>query len=92
MTVAELEQRLLILEQAVEDLRARLPASANGQPQPGSVTPATQRHWWRDDAGAFADDPGFEEMVRLGREYRESLRPGARKKAKKSPTKARKGK
>ena len=25
--------------------------------------------------GAFADDPEFEEAIRLGREYRESLRP-----------------
>jgi hypothetical protein len=32
------------------------------------------------DAGRFANDPIFDEMVRLGREYRESLRPGRGKK------------
>jgi hypothetical protein len=53
----------------VEDLRARdLPS------------PAAQRHWWRDDAGRFADDPVFDEIVRLGRQYRESLHPDRRKK------------
>lgn len=92
MTVAELEQRLLALEKAVEEMRARFPAAPNGQGQPGGVTPQTQRHWWRDDAGAFAKDPGFEEMVRLGREYRESLRPGRLKQTKKSRTKPAKGK
>jgi hypothetical protein len=29
--------------------------------------------------GAFANDPIYDEVVRLGREYRESLRPKARK-------------
>lgn len=30
---------------------------------------------WRHIVGVFADDPEFEEAMRLGREYRESLRP-----------------
>ena len=29
--------------------------------------------------GIFANDPAFEEAMRLGREYRESLRPKSRK-------------
>ncbi len=86
MTVADLERRLLALEKVVEDMRARLPEPQNGPPAP-ATTPATQRHWWRDDAGAFADDPGFEEMVRLGRAYRESLRPGGRKKGRQARAK-----
>jgi len=31
--------------------------------------------WWEKMFGSFADSEGFEEAVRLGREYRESLRP-----------------
>ena len=31
--------------------------------------------WWKRIVGAFADDPEFDEAMRLGREYRESLRP-----------------
>jgi hypothetical protein len=26
--------------------------------------------WWADHAGRFKDDPAFEEIVRLGRQYR----------------------
>jgi hypothetical protein len=37
--------------------------------------------WWRATAGSFADDPIYEEAMRLGREYRESLRPKASKKS-----------
>jgi hypothetical protein len=31
--------------------------------------------WWERVAGRFENDPTFDEIVRLGREYRESLRP-----------------
>jgi len=31
--------------------------------------------WWEKMFGSFADSEGFEEAVRLGKEYRESLRP-----------------
>jgi hypothetical protein len=37
--------------------------------------------WWEKMFGSFADSEGFEEAVRLGREYRESLRPKADGKA-----------
>jgi hypothetical protein len=34
---------------------------------------------WLDDIwGAFADDPAYEEAMRLGREWRESFRPKSR--------------
>ena len=42
----------------------------------------TSGKWWIDSAGRFENDPVFEEMVRLGREYRESLRPKPRKRKK----------
>jgi hypothetical protein len=75
MTLAQLEKRVAALEQTVKQIQSQLP------PTPQTpVTPQTQRHWWRDDAGRFADDPGFDEIVRLGREYRESLHPDRRKK------------
>lgn len=35
-----------------------------------------ERPWWEQVGGTFQNDPVFEEVVRLGREYRESLRPG----------------
>ncbi len=68
MTTAELAKRLEALEKAVAELQAK------AQP-----TPDPTRPWWRLDAGRFKDDPVFEEIVRLGREYRESLRPKPRK-------------
>jgi hypothetical protein len=63
MTVAELEVRLVALEKVVSTLQARV-EQASG---PG-------RHWWHEEAGRFANDPVFDEIVRLGREYRESQR------------------
>jgi len=70
MTLKELEARVAALEKEVGRLRKQLPA------------PAEQRHWWHDDAGRFENDPVFDEIVRLGKEYRESLRPGQRKQRK----------
>lgn len=68
MTIAELEQRVLALERGFNELKARLDQAE-----------AEVRPWWREDAGRFTNDPVFDEIVRLGREYRESLRPKARK-------------
>ena len=67
MTTAELEQRLLALEKTVEQLKAQVSRFAN-----------PTRPWWLEIAGRFANDPVFEEIVRLGAEYRKSLRPGKR--------------
>jgi hypothetical protein len=65
MTVSQLAQRLTVLEKAFEQLKAQVDRSCS---------PA--RRWWLEDAGRFADDPVFDEIVRLGQEYRKSLRPG----------------
>jgi hypothetical protein len=70
MTVAELTKRVEELEREV----ARLKQERNGADD--------ERPWWERKAGTFEDDPGFEEMVRLGREYRESLRPKPKRKRK----------
>ena len=70
MSIAEIERRLNTLEQTVEELKSTV---ARG-------TPA--RRWWVEDAGRFADDPLFDEIVRRGKEYRQSLRPPARRRKK----------
>lgn len=58
-----LEDRVARLEAEVEKLR-------RAQPVLASETP-----WWERVHGMFADSPDFDEAVRLGRAYRESLRP-----------------
>jgi len=34
-----------------------------------------KKPWWEEIRGTFKNDPDYEEAMRLGREYRESLRP-----------------
>jgi hypothetical protein len=70
MTLTQLEARLAALEKTVVELRDQI----NG---PNPTGP-----WWVTEAGRFANDPVFDEIVRLGREYRESLHPDRRKKKK----------
>jgi hypothetical protein len=64
MAVPEIELRVAALEAEVAQLKQRLDAVAE---------PATP--WWQQIYGTFADDPMYAEAMRLGREYRESLRP-----------------
>jgi hypothetical protein len=71
MTLKELDARITRLEQAFESLRTQ------------TVKPEPKEPWWISGAGRFANDPIFDEIVRLGREYRESLRPDGRKKKRK---------
>ena len=55
--------RVAELESELATLKQRLPAEPAG---------------WRSIVGAFANDPAFDEAMRLGREYRESKRPKSR--------------
>jgi hypothetical protein len=71
MTLAQVEKKLAMLEKEIEQLK--LDRSTQG--------PSTGK-WWIDGAGRFANDPVFDEIVRLGREYRESLRPKPRRRRK----------
>jgi len=72
MARAALNERVAALEAEVAALKAKV------QGQAGAEVP-----WWKRIRGSFANDPAFLEAMRLGREYRESLRP--------KPTKRRKG-
>ncbi|MCI0490665.1 MAG: hypothetical protein L0229_29075 [Blastocatellia bacterium] len=85
MAVSQIERRVAALEAEVAQMKEQLEKAI---PQKGD--------WLDDIYGAFADDPHFEEAMRLGREYRESLRPKAsgkpvRKTAKKAVRKSVKG-
>lgn len=58
-TVTTLEARIEALERQVTELRNR-------------ITLGGRTKDWRRTIGMFANDPVFDEIVRLGREWRES--------------------
>ena len=62
MSTTELHERVERLEAEVTELRDFMM-----KPQ---VKP--HRNAWLNTVGIFKDDPDFQEIVRLGREYRES--------------------
>lgn len=64
MSAQELEIRLIALEAEV----ARLKNKVEGKEE--NPIP-----WWEKISGTFADDPIYDEAMRLGKKYRESLRP-----------------
>jgi len=85
MAVAELELRVMALEAEMTQVKKQLEKAID-----------SQEDWLDAIYGAFANDPHFEEAMRLGREYRESLRPKAvrkttRQAAKKAGKKSVKG-
>ena len=69
MAASALERRVAALEIEVAQMKKQLAKTTNGG------------DWLDDFYGAFAGDPHFAEAMRLGREYRESLRPKSRRKA-----------
>jgi hypothetical protein len=61
MTLVQVEKRVQALEKTMRQLiRSK---------------PVISRNWYRSQSGRFAGDPDFEEIVKLGRTYRSSLRP-----------------
>ena len=60
------EQRIAQLERQVDALRQQIAGLAEG------------KSWWERIAGSFDKDPIYEKAMKLGREYRESLRPRTR--------------
>lgn len=70
MPHGNIEERVAALEAEVRRLQQLV--------EPKKTVP-----WWEEWAGAFLNDPYFEEAMKYGRQYRESLRPrnsGKRKK------------
>jgi len=76
MTVAELQIRVERLEEQLTRIEERLNGGSD------------ERHWIEKIRGRWAGDPAYEEAARLGREYRESLRPGEKKKKEKKRKKS----
>jgi hypothetical protein len=68
MADESLEKRVAALEQEVARLRELIEANKQEE-RPG----------WEKIVGSFANDPIYEEAMRLGREYRESQRPKSRR-------------
>lgn len=69
MAVPEIEHRVAALEAEMARVKEQLEKAVS-----------SRGDWLDEIYGAFADDPHFEEAMRLGREYRESLRPAASRK------------
>lgn len=68
MIALPVEERLALLEREVARLKIHLERrSSSSQP------------WWHPIVGTFANDPAFDEAMRLGREYREAQRPTSRR-------------
>jgi hypothetical protein len=71
--IENLEKRLL----AVETDLAQLKKKSGGKE-------VDDRPWFEKIYGTFANDPLYDEAMRLGREYRESTRPKKNPKKKKA--------
>lgn len=67
MTTTQLEKRLAAVEADI----ARLKKSA-----------ASKNQWWNQIAGAFADNPRFDQAMRLARQHPDATKPSkARRKS-----------
>ena len=69
MATSALEKRVRAIEAELEELRTRVSAGAQDD-----------LPWWEKIWGCFAGDPTFQEVVRLGRQYRKLFRPRGRRK------------
>ncbi len=63
MTEKQLEKRIEAVEQELARLKCQLEGAHPAVP------------WWERIAGTFHDDAIYEKAMKLGREYRRSLRP-----------------
>lgn len=64
MGSARLEERVMALEEELARLKTKVEAVVAPEP------------WWETIAGSFENDPIYEKAMKLGRQYRESLRRG----------------
>ena len=62
------------LAECVSSLEAEVARLKERIEDPG----VSSRSDWRNIVGSFANDPAFEEAMRLGRQWRESFRPKKR--------------
>ena len=62
MTLVQLEQRMAALEVEVTQLKSKFELRDSSKP------------WWEQIAGTFQSDPMYDQAMRLGRHYRQSLR------------------
>lgn len=69
MSNAELENRIAVLEKEVALLKGKVDSKGKVDNKSEAKKP-----WWEEIAGTFADDPIYDEAMRLGREYRLSQR------------------
>jgi hypothetical protein len=65
MAAGSVEQRLSSIEKELAEIKEAL-----GKTPSDSAIP-----WWDHIYGSFADNKEYDEAMRLGREYRDSLRP-----------------
>jgi hypothetical protein len=72
MSAREIEMRVAALETEVARLKEQLE----------KVAPS-KKNWLDEIYGVFDNDPIYEEAMRLGREYREPLRPKASRRRRK---------
>ncbi len=63
MATSELELRVSALEKELAKLKDKLVKDGT-----------LELPWWEQISGTFANDPDFEEAMRIGREYRKNLR------------------
>lgn len=78
MAARELALRVAALEAEMAQVKQKIEAATE---------PA--KPWWQEIYGTFANDPLHEEAMRLGREYREALRPPSAKGSTKAAAKPR---
>ena len=60
---AGIEKRVAVLEKELASLKSKIEESE------------APKSWWERIAGTFQEDPVYEQAMRLGREYRQSLKP-----------------
>ncbi len=65
MSANTLEERVATMERELAQIKQSLKSDSLSQSIP----------WWESIFGTFANSEAHEEATRLGREYRESLRP-----------------
>ncbi|MFN6128963.1 MAG: hypothetical protein ACK6DC_09410 [Planctomycetota bacterium] len=61
--MASVEERLTKIEKEIEAIKTKIPADES------------KTNWLNKVNGTFRNDPDFDEIIRLGKEFRDSDRP-----------------